>query len=120
MARHPRLRLIALGVACVLAIGGPVGAQKPATSSTPARAQKPESRAPDQKKDDDKDRERGVVHSLNGASGDVKLTGAGGLDVTREGDTIMNGGELAALFCFVFLYVAAAGSGKWSIDSIRK
>ena len=33
---------------------------------------------------------------------------------------IMNGGELAALFCFVFLYVAAAGSGKWSIDSIRK
>jgi len=33
---------------------------------------------------------------------------------------IMNGGELAALFCFVFLYLAAAGSGKWSIDSIRK
>ncbi len=33
---------------------------------------------------------------------------------------IMNGGELAALFCLVFLYVAAAGSGKWSIDSIRK
>lgn len=33
---------------------------------------------------------------------------------------IMNGGELAALFCFVFLYIAAAGSGKWSIDSIRK
>ena len=33
---------------------------------------------------------------------------------------VMNGGELAALFCFVFLYVAAAGSGKWSIDSIRK
>ena len=33
---------------------------------------------------------------------------------------IMNGGELAALFCFVFLYLAAAGSGKWSIDAIRK
>jgi len=33
---------------------------------------------------------------------------------------IMNGGELAALFCFVFLYFAAAGSGKWSLDSIRK
>ncbi len=33
---------------------------------------------------------------------------------------IVNGGELAALFCFVFLYFAAAGSGKWSIDSIRK
>ena len=33
---------------------------------------------------------------------------------------IMNGGELAALFCFVFLYFAAAGSGRWSIDAIRK
>ena len=33
---------------------------------------------------------------------------------------IVNGGELAALYCFVFLYFAAAGSGKWSIDAIRK
>ncbi len=33
---------------------------------------------------------------------------------------IANGGEVAALFCFVFLYFAAAGSGKWSIDAIRK
>ena len=33
---------------------------------------------------------------------------------------ITNGGELAALFCFVFLYFAAMGSGKWSLDSIRK
>jgi len=33
---------------------------------------------------------------------------------------IANGGEAAALFCFVFLYFAAAGSGKWSIDAIRK
>lgn len=33
---------------------------------------------------------------------------------------IMNGGELAALFCFVFLYLAAVGSGKWSLDAIRK
>lgn len=33
---------------------------------------------------------------------------------------IMNGGELAALFCFVFLYLAAAGSGRWSIDSLRR
>jgi putative oxidoreductase len=33
---------------------------------------------------------------------------------------IQNGGELAALFCFVFLYFAACGSGKLSIDSIRK
>lgn len=33
---------------------------------------------------------------------------------------VMNGGELAALYCFVFLYFAATGSGKLSIDSIRK
>ena len=33
---------------------------------------------------------------------------------------IQNGGELAVLNCFIFLYVAAVGSGKLSIDSIRK
>jgi putative oxidoreductase len=33
---------------------------------------------------------------------------------------MMNGGELAALYCFLFLYFAAVGSGKWSIDSLRK
>src|SRR4051812_20043782 len=30
---------------------------------------------------------------------------------------IQNGGEIAALFCFVFLYIAANGSGVWSVDS---
>jgi len=29
---------------------------------------------------------------------------------------IMNGGELAAAYCFGFLYIAARGSGVWSID----
>ncbi|TAJ86140.1 DoxX family protein [Reyranella sp.] len=33
---------------------------------------------------------------------------------------ILNGGELAALYCFVFLYLAAAGPGPWSIDAGRK
>lgn len=33
---------------------------------------------------------------------------------------IQNGGELAVLYCFIFLYFAAAGSGKLSIDSIRR
>ncbi len=32
---------------------------------------------------------------------------------------VANGGELAALYCFVFLYLAARGSGKWSVDSMR-
>jgi putative oxidoreductase len=31
----------------------------------------------------------------------------------------LNGGELAALYCFVFLYIAAAGPGPWSIDAAR-
>ena len=29
---------------------------------------------------------------------------------------ILNQGELAALYCFVFLYLAAQGGGDWSID----
>jgi putative oxidoreductase len=29
-----------------------------------------------------------------------------------------NGGELAALYCFVFLYLAAAGAGTWSVDGL--
>jgi putative oxidoreductase len=28
---------------------------------------------------------------------------------------IQNGGELAALYCFLFLFIAAAGPGAWSI-----
>jgi putative oxidoreductase len=32
---------------------------------------------------------------------------------------ILNGGELAILFCFVFLYIAAAGPGPWSVDASR-
>ena len=28
---------------------------------------------------------------------------------------IMNGGELAALFCFVFLFIAARGTGIWGV-----
>ena len=31
--------------------------------------------------------------------------------------TIQNGGELAAFYCFVFLYLSAAGGGPWSLDS---
>ena len=31
---------------------------------------------------------------------------------------LQNQGELAILFCFVFLYLAAAGGGPWSVDSL--
>ena len=30
---------------------------------------------------------------------------------------IVNQGELAALYCFLFLYMAARGSGIWSVDA---
>ena len=32
---------------------------------------------------------------------------------------INNGGDAAILFCFVFLYIAAAGPGAWSVDESR-
>ena len=31
---------------------------------------------------------------------------------------VLNGGELAALFCFVFLYFAFAGAGPWGLDAL--
>ena len=33
---------------------------------------------------------------------------------------VLNGGELAALYCFVFLYFAFAGGGPWSADALIK
>lgn len=33
---------------------------------------------------------------------------------------ILTGGELAALYSFVFLYFAAAGGGAWSLDNLLK
>ena len=33
---------------------------------------------------------------------------------------ILNGGELAVLYCFIFLYLAAAGAGPWSLDRILR
>lgn len=32
---------------------------------------------------------------------------------------LLNSGELAILYCFVFLYLAAAGGGAWSADAAR-
>ena len=33
---------------------------------------------------------------------------------------ILNGGELAVLYCFTFLYFAAAGGGAFSLDGLRR
>jgi putative oxidoreductase len=30
---------------------------------------------------------------------------------------LINGGTLAALYCFTFLYLASAGGGPWSVDA---
>ncbi|MEA2935944.1 MAG: putative oxidoreductase [Variibacter sp.] len=32
---------------------------------------------------------------------------------------IVNGGSLAILYCFVFLYIFVAGPGPWSVDALR-
>ncbi|SKB43769.1 DoxX family protein [Sphingopyxis flava] len=32
---------------------------------------------------------------------------------------IANGGETIALYCFIFLFIAARGAGIWSVDSAR-
>ena len=32
---------------------------------------------------------------------------------------ILNQGELAVLYCFVFLYLTFAGAGAWSVDAVR-
>ncbi len=32
----------------------------------------------------------------------------------------VNQGELAVLYCFVFLYMACKGSGRWSLDAGRR
>jgi putative oxidoreductase len=31
---------------------------------------------------------------------------------------ILNGGDAAILFCFVFLYLAVVGGGTWSLDAL--
>ena len=33
---------------------------------------------------------------------------------------IMNGGDAAILYCFIFLYLVVAGAGAWSVDNRSK
>ena len=40
--------------------------------------------------------------------------------VSRGMWPIQNGGEPAVIYCFVFLYLCVAGSGKLSLDSVRR
>ncbi len=33
---------------------------------------------------------------------------------------LLNGGDASILYCFVFLYLVAAGPGPWSLDALRR
>jgi putative oxidoreductase len=33
---------------------------------------------------------------------------------------VSNGGELAVLYCWLFLFIAAKGAGEWSVDAKRE
>jgi putative oxidoreductase len=33
---------------------------------------------------------------------------------------VLNGGDAAILYCFIFLYIAAAGGGAWSADRLMQ
>jgi len=33
---------------------------------------------------------------------------------------IINKGEMAAVYCFVFLFIATKGSGRYSVDALAK
>lgn len=41
---------------------------------------------------------------------------AAGLQMPRGMFPVVNGGDLAILFCFLFLYLAAAGPGRFALD----
>ena len=38
----------------------------------------------------------------------------------KSGWPIMNGGELAVLYCFIFIFLFTAGGGPWSVDRIMR
>ena len=38
---------------------------------------------------------------------------------TKHTLPLLNEGELAALYCFVFLFISAHGAGRWSMDAAR-
>jgi putative oxidoreductase len=33
---------------------------------------------------------------------------------------LLNGGELAVVYCFLFLYIASQGAGGWSLDAMMR
>ncbi len=38
---------------------------------------------------------------------------------TKSFFPLLNGGELAVIYCFLFLFISSQGSGIWSVDQTR-
>jgi putative oxidoreductase len=38
----------------------------------------------------------------------------------RDVYPVLNGGDAAILYCFVFLYISVAGPGPWSLDALMR
>src|SRR5690349_16897398 len=62
----------------------------------------------------------GLLISVGLFTGTVALIASGEMayayftqHMPRHGAPIQNGGELAVLYCFVFLYIASRGVGSW-------
>ena len=65
----------------------------------------------------------GVMIAIGFLTGTVAFIASGEMafayftaHMPRGGMPIQNGGELAVLYCFVFLYIAARGAGIWGVD----
>jgi putative oxidoreductase len=65
----------------------------------------------------------GVMIAIGFLTGTVAFIASGEMafayftaHMPRGGLPIQNGGELAVLYCFVFLYIAARGAGIWGVD----
>jgi putative oxidoreductase len=60
----------------------------------------------------------GIVAFL--CSGEMAVAYFMGHAATGGMNPLVNKGELAALYCFIFLYIAAHGAGIWSVDNILR
>jgi putative oxidoreductase len=68
----------------------------------------------------------GALVAIGFAAGTAAFIASGEMAVAYFGShlragfwPIQNDGELAVLYCFVFLYMATRGSGIWSVDAAR-
>jgi putative oxidoreductase len=69
----------------------------------------------------------GALIAIGFAAGTAAFIASGEMAVAYFGShlpagfwPLQNGGELAVLYCFVFLYMATRGSGIWSVDAARR